>query len=834
MILPKRILSSGAVQVAVLLLCLALLPAGGLAPAVEAGGGRAFPDAPLSLDSFPRPPGDNGLGVHWSTNLNAQPDETTDYFVSELKAMNVKWVKVINAGVEVGQHDYLVEQLVAYGIMPVMRIYYRCNEPYDLADLGRFVRHYAAKGVYYYETYNEPDIAGENGGWCQPGGEPQPELLAGMWAQAAQTIYQAGGYPGLPSIFPRSKKLPDWQDSFFQRFLRAVRDQGNTATLYYSWGAIHNYFLNHPPDYPYDDVNLTSRLLTPQEITRYGLSSAQVKAINRARAEARLPGGYFLGDNIDDDSTCFSQPIAYRNQFYELFGFEMPLISTEGGVTVGSAEDPRYPQVDEQTVAEWTLWGRDYMLDEAPPYYFAFTSWLLAQNALDYPDPTWESNAWYHDREGDRQPVVDALKGYERKGEARRDLADRWLYGQRPYPVYLPPQSGQPYFAPPTNPLSLYPRPPQDNGRGVHWTPTVKAQSKETVDYFLGQIKALNVKWVKLLQNDAAAVEQEYLITGLVEQGVEPVLRVYKPYNEPYEHLEELVGRAVPLGVHYFELYNEPNVRGFPGGWRDDEPISLERILDLWIPAAQAVRRAGGHPGLPSLSGGGDYDDLLFLADFLEGLQARGREDLLVGAWIPLHNYFLNHPLDYPQDPVNLRSVPLSAEEIASRKLTPQQVESINHARAISRLPREQGGFYVGDTIYQDSNAFGKFEAYARIFYDRFGYYLPIIGTEGGAIAGAQEDPRYPRVTDWDVADLTVRAYRYMLDDAPPYYFAFTPWLLANRAGGNDDPAWEEAAWYKDRKGDTLPVVQALKEDRRRWEVRSRELLPISAWRVDR
>jgi hypothetical protein len=106
--------------------------------------------------------------------------------------------------------------------------------------------------------------------------------------------------------------------------------------------------------------------------------------------------------------------IAFRNQFYDLFGFEIPMISTEGGATKGSGEDPRYPVIDGQTVAEWTLWSADYMLDDAPAYYFATMTWLLAQGALDYAEPVWEVNAWYHDREGDQEPVVDALKNRSR------------------------------------------------------------------------------------------------------------------------------------------------------------------------------------------------------------------------------------------------------------------------------------------------------------------------------------------------------------------------------------------------------------------------------------
>jgi hypothetical protein len=130
------------------------------------------------------------------------------------------------------------------------------------------------------------------------------------------------------------------------------------------------------------------------------------------------------------------------------------------------------------------------------------------------------------------------------------------------------------------------------------------------------------------------------------------------------------------------------------------------------------------------------------------------------------------------------------------------------------------GGYYVGSTIHEDSNSFRKFEAYAAIFYDRFGYYLPIISTEGGPIAGDNQDPRYPIVNDDDVTRLTLRAYHAMLDDTPEYYFAFTPWLMANHAGGHWDIAWEKAAWYK-LDGSHLPVVDALKADPRRYEVRT-------------
>ncbi|MEP7200952.1 MAG: hypothetical protein ABI874_14100, partial [Chloroflexota bacterium] len=367
-----------------------------------------------------------------------------------------------------------------------------------------------------------------------------------------------------------------------------------------------------------------------------------------------------------------------------------------------------------------------------------------------------------------------------------------------------PPPSVTPAIGLP-NRLSSFPRPPQDNGWGVHWAPTLFAQPPEVVDYFVGEAQTMGIKWVKFLNGDSDKLDHAHLVRTLVAHGMMPVMRVYQPFNEPYEHLAALTRAALPLGVRYIELYNEPNVAGRAGGWRDGEAISATRIAELWVPAADAVTQAGGYPGLPSLAPGGDYDDLQFLRDFLDELKARGRADLLQRAWLPLHNYFLNHPLAYPNDDVNLHNTPLAADEIARRRLSAEQIAAINTARLNARLPRAQGGYFVSDSIHGDSNGFRKFEAYEHIVVERVGFEIPIISTEGGAIAGAHEDPRYPPMTDDDVTTTTLAAYRTMIESAPAYYFAFTPWLLANAAGGHSDPRFEAHAWYKDRLGTTLP-----------------------------
>lgn len=761
---------------------------------------QAKAEGPLPLSAYPRPPRDNGLGIHWSTQIYGAPPEVVDYFVAELAAMGVRWVKFLNDGTDGRHNDYLIKRLVEQGIMPVMRIYFRCNRALDLDSLRRLVDYYRPRGVFYYELFNEPEIPGEPGGWCN-GEQPDPERLLDIWLPAARVIQQGGGFPSVPSLFPPSVKDPKWQESFFVRFFRGIKRRGETSVLYRSWGAVHNYFLNHPVDYPYDEVNLTGRPLTPEEIAAAGLTPAEVQAINEARARSRQPrpeDGYYVGSTIDEDPFGFLSFIAYRNLFYQIFGFEIPLISTEGGATVGSSEDPRYPRVSERLMAERTVQAYEYMLDQAPAYYFAFTTWLLAEQALGRAGSPWESWAWYHDREGNHLPVVEKLKAHPRRGEARR------VRPSSPTPTPSVPQAG-------SQGLARFPRPPQDNGWGIHWIPTLHAQPTATVDRFVAEVSRLGIKWVKIMQADQPKVEHEYLIRALIQRGIMPILRVYRADNAPYEHLEALVRQAVPLGVYYYELYNEPNVAGQAGGWQEGERIRPERIADNWLLAAEAVTRAGGYPGTPALAPGGHYEDTAFLRAFLRRIVARGRKDILEKSWIALHNYFLNHPLDYPEDPVNLKGEPLSPQEIAQRGLSEAEARSINEARANSRRPRAQGGYYVGSTIYQDSNAFRKFEAYAAIVQEEVGFVMPILSTEGGAIPGTQEDPRYPRVTDQDVAEWTTGAFAYMLEKAPSYYFVFTPWLLANLAGGGSDTSWEEAAWFKGFAGEAKPVVEAVR-----------------------
>lgn len=306
------------------------------------------------------------------------------------------------------------------------------------------------------------------------------------------------------------------------------------------------------------------------------------------------------------------------------------------------------------------------------------------------------------------------------------------------------------------SPLGDYPRPSNDNGWGVHWSPTLMTQPNGVVDRYLAEVDRMDLHWLKLMQPDQSTLEHQYLLVQLAHRDIEPVLRVYKTYNDPYTDLERLVQAGVQAGVHYYELYADPNVAGLAGGWRPGQAIDVARLAGQWSMAAETVRAAGGYPGLPSLAPNGALEDVTFLRQFLAELKSQGQLDQLDHAWLPVQNYTGNLPLD-------------------------------------------------------DANGFRKFEIYHQILLESAGLSLPIISTEGGTIVDDREDARYPPVTQQTVAEQTVRAFRYMQHQAPDYYFAFMPWLLVNAAAGGYNGAWERHAWFP-VDGAPRPVVAAVRK----------------------
>ncbi len=185
----------------------------------------------IPYQAFPVPAGNNGWGMHWMPTVS-QDQATVDRFVNEMVRMHIKWVVFLNDGTSIGANDYLVDKLVANGIMPVMRLYRAGVLPYD-GNLGELVAHYRARGVYYYQLYNEPNVNIEN-----HQGFANPNQYAKAWANAARIVINNGGLPGIGALSPGGSYN---HFDFLGRTLQAIKYNGNEDLLNHAWLSVHNY-----------------------------------------------------------------------------------------------------------------------------------------------------------------------------------------------------------------------------------------------------------------------------------------------------------------------------------------------------------------------------------------------------------------------------------------------------------------------------------------------------------------------------------------------------------------------------------------------------------------
>jgi len=186
--------------------------------------------------------------------------------------------------------------------------------------------------------------------------------------------------------------------------------------------------------------------------------------------------------------------------------------------------------------------------------------------------------------------------------------------------------------------LASFPRPTNDNGRGLHWFPTTY-QTKAVVDRFIPELKAMKIRWLVVLQgmNDWDCVANDYLIDRLNAEGIIVVMRIDRQVGKmDWQRLGWIVARYRERGVRYFQLYNEPNVLE---EWGNSDPMTPEQFIAYWIQGAEVIAANGGYPGFSPMSPQADDSDLIFFQNALEELKRLKRFDLVNLMWISVHNY---------------------------------------------------------------------------------------------------------------------------------------------------------------------------------------------------
>ena len=301
--------------------------------------------------------------------------------------------------------------------------------------------------------------------------------------------------------------------------------------------------------------------------------------------------------------------------------------------------------------------------------------------------------------------------------------------------------------------LRSFPRPANDNGRGLHFSIDLRDESiAGTVD----KLRSIDARWTLIYAQDE--LQAARTARACWSAGIMPVVRIGKKVNEPCDarpYVQVLKDIGAPP---YVQIFNEP---GDSREWRDGVPADWLRIFGMnWARQAAAVVDAGGYPGLQVLEKE-EFDAAI------DAVAAINRPDLWERAFFCTHNYGANHPPAYPYD--------------------------------------------IGLTVFEDFYGVLSFLAFAKWMQERIGFVLPIIGGEGGWQFGQDQDKRYPKaeqpyhaqyhkeVFDWFRTGVLSNG-----EPLPDYLFSVTPWIAA---GWGADDWW---GGVLGTKTETVAAVQAI------------------------
>lgn len=337
----------------------------------------------MNIRDYPRPQNDNGIGMHFRLDLR---EDDNHPFISE----GVKWLQLIHAkwaliaGGDWLQIGKAAPLIWAAGIMPICRLVCKIDRPF--IDWEDGVKTMLDLGIPpYIQVFNEP---GDDREWNH---HPNIQSYGQRWADAAARVFDAGGLPGIQVL-----GLDEWQAAY-----EAVKANNRMDIWDKAWFCLHNAGINHPPLYPYDDVNLHG---TPVDEATYAQFQwgASFEQVNEIRQKSAKPDA-----TIMTDDTAVLRFLEYRQWMLDSLGFSLPIIGGEAGWSWGANDDLRYPKIDENLHAdyhkgmyEWFMTGVIPTGQPLPDELFSVSDWIMADGGAE---------SWWFGPLGTKQKTIDAV-----------------------------------------------------------------------------------------------------------------------------------------------------------------------------------------------------------------------------------------------------------------------------------------------------------------------------------------------------------------------------------------------------------------------------------------
>jgi LysM repeat protein len=338
----------------------------------------------MNLRDFPRPKNDNGIGLHFRLDLTETDNKPyISQGVEWLQQIHAKWTLV--AGQDWLQIGKAARMISDAGIMPVCRLVCKIDKPFIDWETG--VKTLLDLGIpAYMQIFNEP---GDDREWNS---HPDIARFGAKWADAAARVFDAGGFPGVGAVLGQD----EWLAAF-----NAVQANGRSDIWQKAWFCVHNYGSNHPPSYPYDDVNQKGIPVTADEYAKYKFSMP-LDELNEFRRTHAHPG-----ETVMDDDTTVLRFIEFKKWMEDSLGFCLPMIGGEGGWEWQVEEDLRYPKLPDEWHAnytremfEWFRFGKVSDGSPLPDELFCCTPWIQADGQAD---------SWWFGPLGTKQLTIDTV-----------------------------------------------------------------------------------------------------------------------------------------------------------------------------------------------------------------------------------------------------------------------------------------------------------------------------------------------------------------------------------------------------------------------------------------
>lgn len=301
--------------------------------------------------------------------------------------------------------------------------------------------------------------------------------------------------------------------------------------------------------------------------------------------------------------------------------------------------------------------------------------------------------------------------------------------------------------------LQTWPRPENDNGRGLHFLQTHWFDELETQKH-INRMEKLGVRWT--LVNYVDRYQLMRTAPMFKEAGI---MVVWRPFVRPYQSYDHWAADIAFLQAQdippYIQLYNEPSLAQ---EWDESYPIDQSLFLNNLLPAVRQVYAAGGYVGLQFL-------DLDWLRITLQRMKAEGMSDVFDRLFFVPHPYGLNHPPEYDED----------------------------------------------------MNSVLGFQAFARVFEEEIGFIPMMVAGEGGWRPGEAQDGRYPTIDENLHCEYHAAVFDWFRtgqlsnrEPLPDYFFAFCPWLISDP---NDPAAWFDSS--SGDRSLTIETIEAMPDFKR-------------------